>query len=164
MDMIITEGRVFRNQNSTDRIDVIPCLWVLACSSLEDRNILVETLCLSARLLALPATGRTTVLSSRHPTSPSRWVLLDAINSTSFEDIDPKTKGVVFVGSKTETALLKFGRSMMTTMTRNLNLRNGGERGSLVVRETPTNLISKRILQMHDDKYPEDNQDEEPRN
>ncbi|KAF9778979.1 Ca-transporting ATPase [Thelephora terrestris] len=35
-----------------------------------------------------------------------------AINSTAFEDIDPKTKEVVFVGSKTETALLQFAKDL----------------------------------------------------
>lgn len=33
-----------------------------------------------------------------------------AINSTAFEDPDPDTKELVFVGSKTETALLKFAK------------------------------------------------------
>lgn len=32
------------------------------------------------------------------------------INSTAFEDADPETKELVFVGSKTETALLKFAK------------------------------------------------------
>ncbi|KAF9778981.1 hypothetical protein BJ322DRAFT_466634 [Thelephora terrestris] len=35
-----------------------------------------------------------------------------AINSTAFEDIDPKTKEVVFVGSKTEIALLQFAKDL----------------------------------------------------
>lgn len=33
-----------------------------------------------------------------------------AINSTAFEDVDPDTNELVFVGSKTETALLKFAK------------------------------------------------------
>ena len=33
-----------------------------------------------------------------------------AINSTAFEDVDPDTGAMVFVGSKTETALLKFAK------------------------------------------------------
>ncbi|KAI0775069.1 calcium-translocating P-type ATPase [Trametes elegans] len=33
-----------------------------------------------------------------------------AINSTAFEDVDPETEQKVFVGSKTETALLKFAK------------------------------------------------------
>ena len=33
-----------------------------------------------------------------------------AINSTAFEDRDPETQELVFVGSKTETALLKFAK------------------------------------------------------
>jgi Ca2+-transporting ATPase len=33
-----------------------------------------------------------------------------AINSTAFEDIDPETGEVIFVGSKTETALLQFAK------------------------------------------------------
>ncbi|KAF9457841.1 hypothetical protein BDZ94DRAFT_1325934 [Collybia nuda] len=35
-----------------------------------------------------------------------------AINSTAFEDIDPETQQVVFVGSKTETALLTFAQEL----------------------------------------------------
>jgi Ca2+-transporting ATPase len=35
-----------------------------------------------------------------------------AINSTAFEDEDPETKETVFIGSKTETALLKFAKEM----------------------------------------------------
>jgi len=34
------------------------------------------------------------------------------INSTAFEDVDPETKEPVFVGSKTETALLKFAKEL----------------------------------------------------
>lgn len=33
-----------------------------------------------------------------------------AINSTAFEDVDPDSKELVFVGSKTETALLRFAK------------------------------------------------------
>ena len=35
-----------------------------------------------------------------------------AINSTAFEDADPETGEVVFVGSKTEAALLKFAKEL----------------------------------------------------
>ncbi|KAH9905078.1 calcium-translocating P-type ATPase [Fomitopsis serialis] len=35
-----------------------------------------------------------------------------AINSTAFEDVDPETEELVFVGSKTETALLKFAKEL----------------------------------------------------
>ena len=35
-----------------------------------------------------------------------------AINSTAFEDIDPETNEMVFVGSKTETALLQFAKDL----------------------------------------------------
>jgi Ca2+-transporting ATPase len=35
-----------------------------------------------------------------------------AVNSTAFEDADPETGEVVFVGSKTETALLKFAKEL----------------------------------------------------
>ncbi|KAF9234118.1 Ca-transporting ATPase [Melanogaster broomeanus] len=35
-----------------------------------------------------------------------------AINSTAFEDEDPATKEVVFIGSKTETALLNFAKEL----------------------------------------------------
>jgi Ca2+-transporting ATPase len=35
-----------------------------------------------------------------------------AINSTAFEDKDPETKELVFVGSKTETALLQFAKDL----------------------------------------------------
>jgi Ca2+-transporting ATPase len=34
------------------------------------------------------------------------------INSTAFEDRDPETKELIFVGSKTETALLKFAKEL----------------------------------------------------
>jgi len=34
------------------------------------------------------------------------------INSTAFEDIDPETKQLAFVGSKTETALLQFAKDL----------------------------------------------------
>lgn len=34
------------------------------------------------------------------------------INSTAFEDVDPETKEVAFVGSKTETALLQFAKDL----------------------------------------------------
>jgi Ca2+-transporting ATPase len=35
-----------------------------------------------------------------------------AINSTAFEDVDPETGEVSFVGNKTETALLKFAKEL----------------------------------------------------
>ncbi|KAF8628028.1 hypothetical protein AX15_004145 [Amanita polypyramis BW_CC] len=35
-----------------------------------------------------------------------------AVNSTAFEDIDPVTKGPIFVGSKTESALLQFAKDL----------------------------------------------------
>lgn len=35
-----------------------------------------------------------------------------AVNSTAFEDADPETGKTIFVGSKTETALLKFAKEM----------------------------------------------------
>ena len=35
-----------------------------------------------------------------------------AINSTAFEDIDPETNELAFVGSKTETALLQFAKDL----------------------------------------------------
>ncbi|KAG6844224.1 hypothetical protein H0H87_008672 [Tephrocybe sp. NHM501043] len=35
-----------------------------------------------------------------------------AVNSTAFEDHDPETKQLVFVGSKTETALLQFAKEL----------------------------------------------------
>ena len=35
-----------------------------------------------------------------------------AINSTAFEDIDPETKQLTFVGSKTKTALLQFAKDL----------------------------------------------------
>ncbi len=35
-----------------------------------------------------------------------------AVNSTAFEDADPETGEVMFVGSKTETALLKFAKEL----------------------------------------------------
>jgi Ca2+-transporting ATPase len=35
-----------------------------------------------------------------------------AVNSTAFEDVDPETQQVVFIGSKTETALLKFAQEL----------------------------------------------------
>jgi len=35
-----------------------------------------------------------------------------AVNSTAFEDVDPKTGDLVFVGSKTETALLQFAKDL----------------------------------------------------
>ena len=35
-----------------------------------------------------------------------------AINSTAFEDVDPKTGDLIFVGSKTETALLQFAKDL----------------------------------------------------
>ncbi|KAI9458771.1 calcium-translocating P-type ATPase [Russula earlei] len=35
-----------------------------------------------------------------------------AINSTAFEDVDPETGAPMFVGSKTETALLKFAKTL----------------------------------------------------
>ena len=35
-----------------------------------------------------------------------------AINSTAFEDVDPETKELAFVGSKTETALLQFAKDL----------------------------------------------------
>ncbi|KAF9223507.1 Ca-transporting ATPase [Gyrodon lividus] len=38
-----------------------------------------------------------------------------AINSTAFEDLDPATDEVVFIGSKTETALLSFAKELKWT-------------------------------------------------
>jgi hypothetical protein len=35
-----------------------------------------------------------------------------AINSTAFEDVDPESGAIVFIGSKTETALLKFAKQI----------------------------------------------------
>lgn len=35
-----------------------------------------------------------------------------AVNSTAFEDVDPETNKMVFVGSKTETALLQFAKEL----------------------------------------------------
>lgn len=35
-----------------------------------------------------------------------------AVNSTAFEDVDPETNEVIFVGSKTETALLQFTKDL----------------------------------------------------
>jgi Ca2+-transporting ATPase len=35
-----------------------------------------------------------------------------AINSTAFEDLDPESGAAVFIGSKTETALLKFAKQL----------------------------------------------------
>jgi P-type Ca2+ transporter type 2C len=35
-----------------------------------------------------------------------------AVNSTAFEDVDPESNKVVFVGSKTETALLQFAKEL----------------------------------------------------
>lgn len=35
-----------------------------------------------------------------------------AVNSTAFEDLDPESNNVVFVGSKTETALLQFAKEL----------------------------------------------------
>jgi Ca2+-transporting ATPase len=35
-----------------------------------------------------------------------------AVDSTAFEDIDPQTVELVFIGSKTETALLKFAKEL----------------------------------------------------
>ncbi|KAG7444251.1 calcium-translocating P-type ATPase [Guyanagaster necrorhizus] len=35
-----------------------------------------------------------------------------AVNSTAFQDIDPESGAIIFVGSKTETALLKFAREL----------------------------------------------------
>lgn len=35
-----------------------------------------------------------------------------AVNSTAFEDIDPESKEPVFIGSKTETALLQFAKEL----------------------------------------------------
>ena len=35
-----------------------------------------------------------------------------AINSTAFEDMDPDSGMAVFIGSKTETALLKFAKNL----------------------------------------------------
>jgi Ca2+-transporting ATPase len=35
-----------------------------------------------------------------------------AVNSTAFEDADPETQEIVFVGSRTETALLKFAKEL----------------------------------------------------
>jgi Ca2+-transporting ATPase len=47
--------------------------------------------------------------------SPQLQELFNAsitVNSTAFEDADPETGEVVFVGSKTETALLKFAKEL----------------------------------------------------
>jgi len=47
--------------------------------------------------------------------SPQLKLLLNqsiTINSTAFEDIDPKTNELTFVGSKTETALLQFAKDL----------------------------------------------------
>ena len=38
---------------------------------------------------------------------------LITINSTAFEDIDPETKELAFVGSKTETTLLQFAKDLV---------------------------------------------------
>ena len=38
-----------------------------------------------------------------------------AVNSTAFQDIDPETKELIFVGSKTETALLQFAKELKWT-------------------------------------------------
>ncbi len=35
-----------------------------------------------------------------------------AVNSTAFEDVDPETGDVIFIGSKTETALLQFAKEL----------------------------------------------------
>jgi Ca2+-transporting ATPase len=35
-----------------------------------------------------------------------------AINSTAFEDADPESDATMFIGSKTETALLKFAKQI----------------------------------------------------
>jgi Ca2+-transporting ATPase len=35
-----------------------------------------------------------------------------AINSTTFEDVDSESGDAVFIGSKTETALLKFAKDL----------------------------------------------------
>ena len=35
-----------------------------------------------------------------------------SVNSTAFEDVDPESGAAVFIGSKTETALLKFAKSL----------------------------------------------------
>src|SRR5260221_8530812 len=34
-----------------------------------------------------------------------------SVNSSTFEDVDPESGAAVFIGSKTETALLKFAKS-----------------------------------------------------
>lgn len=54
-----------------------------------------------------------------------------AVNSTAFEDVDPETNEVIFVGSKTETALLQF--------TKDLSWRNFRETrdGAIVVQMIP---------------------------
>ena len=47
--------------------------------------------------------------------TPKLVELLNAsvsVNSTAFEDVDPESGAVVFIGSKTETALLKFAKSL----------------------------------------------------
>ncbi|PFH53183.1 hypothetical protein AMATHDRAFT_138450 [Amanita thiersii Skay4041] len=47
--------------------------------------------------------------------SPQLRVLFNeaiAINSTAFQDFDPETKNVIFVGSKTETALLQLAKEL----------------------------------------------------
>src|SRR5260221_8959097 len=35
-----------------------------------------------------------------------------SVNSTTFEDVDPESGAAVFIGSKTETALLKFAKTL----------------------------------------------------
>jgi P-type Ca2+ transporter type 2C len=47
--------------------------------------------------------------------SPQLHDLLNStitVNSTAFKDADPNSREVVFVGSKTETALLKFAKEL----------------------------------------------------
>ena len=46
--------------------------------------------------------------------SPLRHLFNEAIavNSTAFEDVDPDNNGMVFVGNKTETALLQFAKEL----------------------------------------------------
>lgn len=60
-----------------------------------------------AQDFSIDQTGLNTVLS---PAIQRLFNEAIAINSTAFEDKDPDTGELVFVGSKTETALLKFSK------------------------------------------------------
>jgi magnesium-transporting ATPase (P-type) len=63
-------------------------------------------------------TQRTPPLIYRNPNltlTPQLVELLNAsiaINSTTFEDVDSESGDTVFIGSKTETALLKFAKDL----------------------------------------------------